>query len=103
MDNINKLFVGNVIFDLINSKTWKFQNFLSISSLLPRTGTTPKNLQNVGFYFFAFIEFVIDGFPRNIDALIDPSVRNLIVVDDLMTECMQDSKMCALFTRGSHH
>ena len=48
------------------------------------------------------IEFV-EGLPNNFESMIDPNVRNLVVVDDLMSECSQNSKMCSLFTRGSHH
>lgn len=45
----------------------------------------------------------IEGFPSNFESLIDPNVRNLLVVDDLMAECTKDAKMTSLFTRGSHH
>ena len=48
------------------------------------------------------IEF-IDGFPSNFESLIDPNVRNLLIVDDLMDECTKDAKMTSLFTRGSLH
>ena len=50
------------------------------------------------------IEFV-KGIPWNLDedSFLDPEVRNLIVIDDLMTQATKDSKICDLFTKGSHH
>ena len=50
------------------------------------------------------IEF-IKGIPWNLDeeSFLDPRVRNLIVIDDLMTQATKDSKICDLFTKGSHH
>lgn len=48
------------------------------------------------------IEF-IEGFPSSFDGVIDPNLRNLIIVDDLMAECTKDANMTSLFTRGSHH
>ena len=34
---------------------------------------------------------------------IDPSKRNLIIFDDLMTEAKCDQRIADLFTKGSHH
>ena len=50
------------------------------------------------------IEF-IKGIPWNLDeeSFLDARVRNLIVIDDLMTQATKDSKICDLFTKGSHH
>jgi hypothetical protein len=47
-----------------------------------------------------FIEFQ-EGLPK-IDT-IDPSETNLIVMDDLMAQCVKDEKVLHLFTVGSHH
>ena len=35
--------------------------------------------------------------------LIDPNMRNLIILDDLMEEAGQAEEVCELFTKGSHH
>ena len=50
------------------------------------------------------IEFV-KGIPSNIgeDRFLDPSVRNLLVIDDLMSDATKDTRICDLFTKGSHH
>jgi hypothetical protein len=37
------------------------------------------------------------------DSYIDPAVRNLIVLDDLMTTAAKDPRITDLFTEGSHH
>lgn len=41
----------------------------------------------------------IEGMPD--ETLLDPSWRNLVVVDDLMSET--DARVTKLFTKGSHH
>ena len=50
------------------------------------------------------IEFV-KGIPSNIaeDSFLDPRRRNLMVIDDLMSEATKDTRISDLFTRGSHH
>ena len=50
------------------------------------------------------IEFV-KGIPWNIDedSFLNSKLRNLIVIDDLMTDATKDNKICNLFTKGSHH
>lgn len=53
-----------------------------------------KSIDNVRF---------IEGFPSDMDTLIDPGVRNLVVIDDLMTELSGDTRVTNLFTKGSHH
>ena len=35
----------------------------------------------------------VEGFPPDLNALVDPSVNNLVVVDDLMLECSKDSRL----------
>ncbi len=44
-----------------------------------------------------------EGVPENWDELIDPKLRNLSILDDLMTECSKDPQVTKLFTQGSHH
>ena len=50
------------------------------------------------------IEFV-KGIPANIEdeQFLNPAIRNLIVIDDLMTEASNDKRICGLFTKGLHH
>ncbi len=50
------------------------------------------------------IEFV-EGLPHNLqeDSFLDPKVRNLIVIDDLMSEAGKDTTVQELYTVGSHH
>ena len=50
------------------------------------------------------IEFV-KGIPSNIEdeQFLNPAIRNLIVIDDLMSEASNDKRICDLFTKGSHH
>ena len=51
---------------------------------------------------FPYILF-IEGIPENLNEYIDPKFRNLIVIDDLMSETGSDKKVTNLFTKGSHH
>ena len=50
------------------------------------------------------MEFV-KGIPANIEdeQFLNPAIRNLIVIDDLMSEASNDKQICDLFTKGSHH
>ena len=50
------------------------------------------------------IEFV-EGLPPDLESedYLDVNVRNLIIIDDLMSEAAKDSRLCNLFTKGSHH
>jgi len=50
----------------------------------------------------ADIQF-IEGVPPDIHKYINPSKRNLMVIDDLMTETGNDKQITNLFTKGSHH
>ena len=49
-------------------------------------------------------EFV-KGIPANIEdeQFLNPAIRNLIVIDDLMSEASNDKRICGLFTKGSYH
>ena len=46
-----------------------------------------------------------EGIPSDIDSgeFLDVSTRNLIVLDDLMTQSGGDKRIADLFTKGSHH
>ena len=45
-----------------------------------------------------------EGIPSDIDSgeFLDVSTRNLIVLDDLMTQSRGDKRIADLFTKGSH-
>ena len=45
----------------------------------------------------------IEGVPGDLETLINPSIRNLVVIDDLMHELSNDQRMTNLFTKGCHH
>ena len=47
----------------------------------------------------------MQGLPENLesDEFIKPTVRNLVIIDDLATACSKDSRISDLFTEGSHH
>jgi hypothetical protein len=47
------------------------------------------------------VEFVRGDLER--DSYFDPSVNNLIVLDDLMTVAKNDNRVADLFTKGYHH
>ena len=50
------------------------------------------------------VEF-IQGIPLDLDqdSFINPSARNLVILDDLMSTTAKDSRVNELFTEGSHH
>ena len=50
------------------------------------------------------VEF-IQGIPIDLDqdSFINPNVRNLVILDDLMTSASKDPRINDLFTEGSHH
>ena len=45
----------------------------------------------------------IEGLPSDLESRIDPSQRNLIVIDDLMNELSNDKRLTNIFTKGCHH
>ncbi|KAJ8024649.1 hypothetical protein HOLleu_34609 [Holothuria leucospilota] len=45
----------------------------------------------------------VEGVPQSFDDFIDKSKRNLIILDDLMSETANDKTISNLFTKGSHH
>ena len=74
-------------------------------------GSAEKILWLYGEYQPAYIELskqfphitFIEGIPENLNEYIDPKFRNLIVIDDLMSETGNDKRITNLFTKGSHH
>ena len=45
----------------------------------------------------------VEGVPSDLESIINPSKRNLVVIDDLMKELSNDSGITSLFTKGCHH
>ena len=45
----------------------------------------------------------VEGIPSDFDSMIDPSIRNLVVLDDMMQELSHDQRITNLFTKGCHH
>lgn len=45
----------------------------------------------------------IKGFPPNLYDSLDPSVRNLVILDDQMSKVGDSKDLSRLFTEGSHH
>ena len=45
----------------------------------------------------------VEGIPSDLKSMIDPSIRNLIVLDDMMKELSNDQRITNLFTKGCHH
>lgn len=45
----------------------------------------------------------VEGVPSDLESMIDPSIRNLVVIDDLMQELSNDQRITNLFTKGCHH
>ena len=45
----------------------------------------------------------VEGVPNDLESRINPSIRNLVVTDDLMQELSNDQRITSLFIRGCHH
>lgn len=48
------------------------------------------------------VEF-IKGIPDNFEDIFDARYKNLLILDDLMTECHSDPRLTRMFSVGSHH
>ena len=48
------------------------------------------------------IQFV-EGVPSDLESMINPSIRNVVVIDDLMQKLSNDKRITNLFTKGCHH
>lgn len=44
-----------------------------------------------------------EGLPSDLETRIDPTVRNLVVIDDLMTELSNDKRLTNIFSKACHH
>ena len=53
-----------------------------------------RNIPNIHF---------VEGVPSDLESMINPSERNLVVIDDLMQELSNDPRITSLFTKGCHH
>ena len=53
-----------------------------------------RNIPNLTF---------IEGVPCDLESMINPSIRNLVVLDDLMQELSNNNRTTNLFTKGFHH
>ena len=45
----------------------------------------------------------IEGLPSDLETRIDPTKRNLIVIDDLMNELSNNKRLTNIFTKSCHH
>ena len=45
----------------------------------------------------------VEGLPSDFESRINPAVRNLVVIDDLMDELSNDRRLTNIFTKGCHH
>ena len=53
-----------------------------------------KTIPNIAF---------VEGVLGDLETVINPSIRNLVVTDDLMHELSNDQRITNLFTKGCHH
>ena len=44
----------------------------------------------------------VEGVPGDLESMINPTIRNLVVIDDLMQELSNDQRITNLFTKGCH-
>ena len=61
----------------------------------------PPDFLNELTEIFSTIEYV-QGILSEVDSMVDRSVNNLIILDDMMDEAMQDKWISQLSTRGRH-
>jgi len=45
----------------------------------------------------------VEGVRGDLESMINPSLRNLVVIDDLMLELSNDPRITSLFTKRCHH
>ena len=45
----------------------------------------------------------VEKVPGNVESMINPTIQNLVVIDDLMHELSNDQRITGLFTKGCHH
>ena len=56
-------------------------------------GDMQRNIPDIHF---------VKGVPSDLEFMINPSKRNLVVIDDLMQELSNDPRITSLFTKGCH-
>ena len=61
----------------------------------------PPDFLNELTEIFSTIEYV-QGILSEVDSMVDRSVNNLIILDDMMDEATQDKRISQLSTRGRH-
>ena len=74
-------------------------------------GAPEKIIWCYGMYQSAYDEMLktipnitfVEGVPGDLETLINPYMRNLVVIDDLMHELSNDQRITNLFTKGCHH
>ena len=73
---------------------------------------TPENIiWCYGMYQPAYDEMLktipnitfVEGVPGDLESIINPSLRNLVVIDDLMQKLSNIQRITNLFTKGCHH
>ena len=45
----------------------------------------------------------VEGIPGDLESIINPSIKNILIIDDLMYELGKDQRITTLFTKGCHH
>ena len=53
-----------------------------------------RNIPNITF---------VKGVPSDLESMINPSIRNLVVIDDLIHKLSNDQRITSLFTKGCYH
>lgn len=91
-----------------SGKTQFVKRLLTLDSLEP----PPSNIiwcygeyQDVYDHLASLVPHLrfVEGFPDDLLSTLDRSQRNMVVIDDLMTEAGDNKKVTELFTKGSHH
>ena len=82
-----------------SGKTTFVRNVLKYNMIQP----PPQNIVWLGTPIeMDGIEFHSD-IPEDIEDKFSPNMNNLLIIDDLMTQCHSDERMTRLFSVGSHH
>ena len=60
----------------------------------PAYGEMQRNIPDIQF---------VEGVPSDLESMINPSIRNLVDINDLMHEVSTDQRITSFFSKGSHH
>ena len=72
-----------------------FQNIIYCHAIFqPAYDEMQRTIPNITF---------IEGVPADLESMINPSIRNLVLIDDLMTELCSNPRITNLFTKACHH